>query len=829
MIPILYQTITEGTTPTNYGIGALTDAISCEVTEERNGAYELRLTYPANGLHAGDIAPNTIIKAKPNYTDNPQLFRVYKVGKNINGHFDVNAQHITYDLGGKVISTGSAGSITAACLLLTGSAGAFNITTDKVTAGDFAITEPSSVRSWFGGKQGSLLDVYGSGEWYYDNFNCQLKTARGQDRGVTIRYGKNLTELSQTISIENLCTGIIPYYVDSETGAVTYGAKVPTGLTISPDRDKAVDFSNEVDPESATPIASQLATIAAAYISKNQFTTASDSITLNFVQMRNLSDRVDLCDTVHIYFEALGISTSAKCIATTWDVLEDRYTSTTFGTAKTNITDTIVSQQQELKQTATRSAMSEAIERATEAITGNLGGYIVLHDSDSDGQPDELLIMDTPDISTSVKIWRWNQAGLGYSSTGYAGPYGLAITANGQIVADYITTGTLNANLIRAGVIEDVAHNSLIDLSDGRAILNNLIAKRNFYLKDANGVTRAEIVFNVGQGASFNLLASDGTYRGQYYYDETQGSWFQVADMNGNYVALIDTTNGYGGRIRLRDASGNNRVSAFASQNGGSVYIYDTAGLNVGQFFARNGGHVWLTNSTGGDSVDIFPGTYGGEVKLYSQTTQKRQVDLAAWSWGGGLWLYNANGDEIAVISAESNGGDFYIKSDSGTKAAEIAINSQGGGSLWLKDSGGNNRASLFVGSSGDGSLNLQDSSGTININCSGDTGVVTCVSVNQTSSRKVKENIEPIKDARKILELDAVKFDYKNKSHGTDLRGFIAEDVEKVLPNLVTKETEDTPASLNYIGMIPYLQQVIKEQDERIKALENKINNMGG
>ena len=126
-------------------------------------------------------------------------------------------------------------------------------------------------------------------------------------------------------------------------------------------------------------------------------------------------------------------------------------------------------------------------------------------------------------------------------------------------------------------------------------------------------------------------------------------------------------------------------------------------------------------------------------------------------------------------------------------------------------------------------SLGLLDSSETINILCSGDSGNVRCVSLTQTSSRKVKENIAPIEDAEKILELEAVRFDYKNKATGTDKRGFIAEDVAEILPNLVAPEAEGRPASLDYIGMIPYLQAVLKAQAEEIKELKAKIENMEG
>ena len=149
MIPILYSSssVTEGSVPTSYGIGALTDCIRCEASEERNGKYEMTLVYPANGIHADQIQYGSFIKAKPNFTDDPQLFQVYKIGKTMNGQFTVYCQHVSYLLSGKVITSGTAGSCTAACTLLTASAGGFTINTDKNVSADFNITEPSSVRS----------------------------------------------------------------------------------------------------------------------------------------------------------------------------------------------------------------------------------------------------------------------------------------------------------------------------------------------------------------------------------------------------------------------------------------------------------------------------------------------------------------------------------------------------------------------------------------------------------------------------------------------------------------------------------------------------------
>lgn len=454
MIPILYSTITEGEVPTNYGVGVLSDCLSCEVTEGRNGPFELVFTYAAQGIHAKSIVPNAFLMAKPNFTDDPQIFWIYKVSKVMNGRFTVNACHISYLLSGKVITSGTATSCIGACALLASQAGAFTITTDKSVSADFEITEPSSIRSWFGGKAGSLLDVYGTGEWHYDNFTCDLKLHRGADRGVEIRYGKNLTELSEEINIENLVTSIIPYYKNTDTGVKVVGDKITTGLMSDVIRDVAIDFTSDVDAESDTPISEQLVYFAHRYIDNNILTRALSTIKLDFVQLSSLQERVDLCDTVKIYFEALGIEASVKCISTTWDVLNERYTSVTFGDIKTDITDTIISNEKKIAEKVSTSQLEASVNHATELITGNLGGYVVLHDANGDGEPDELLIMNTDDISTATKVWRWNSAGLGYSSTGYSGTYGTAITANGEIVADFITTGTMSADLIRGGVLK---------------------------------------------------------------------------------------------------------------------------------------------------------------------------------------------------------------------------------------------------------------------------------------------------------------------------------------------------------------------------------------
>lgn len=99
------------------------------------------------------------------------------------------------------------------------------------------------------------------------------------------------------------------------------------------------------------------------------------------------------------------------------------------------------------------SVWEQAIQNATALITGQKGGYVVLNPAE---KPSEILIMDTPDINTAVNLWRFNSGGLGHSSNGYNGPFPLAMTMDGQIVADFITAGTLNADIIKAGTLQGI-------------------------------------------------------------------------------------------------------------------------------------------------------------------------------------------------------------------------------------------------------------------------------------------------------------------------------------------------------------------------------------
>lgn len=471
MTPILFQaTSTEWTTQ---GLGALSDAVSCTVTEERNGIFELEMQYPVSGVHFDEMQNRCIILAIPSPYRTAQPFRIYRITKPLNGICTVYAQHISYDLSGIPLNPFTAGSAPAAMAGLQSNAegeNPFRFWTDKSTAANFAVGVPSSIRSVLGGQTGSVLDVYG-GEYAWDGYTVRLYNQRGQDNGVRIAYGKNLTDLEQDENISNVATGIYPYWADTDGNLVVCDPKVvPAPGTYDFTRVVPVDFSQDFE---TAPTPAQLQARAESYVQVNNIGVPTVSIAVSFVQLEQteeyrdlaLLEKCDLCDTVTVQFERLGVDAKAEIVKIVTDVLLERYQSVEIGSIRANIADTIANQQQEIQRRPTASDMKQAVSNATNWIT-NGKGYVVAV-QDAGGNWSEILIMDTPDITTAKKVWRWNGGGFGFSSTGFNGPYTTAITQDGAIVADFITAGTMSASIVSGGALQSQNGYLVIDLNTG--------------------------------------------------------------------------------------------------------------------------------------------------------------------------------------------------------------------------------------------------------------------------------------------------------------------------------------------------------------------------
>jgi len=490
MIPILYQST--ATSWGNNGLGHLRDCISCKVTEERNGIYELEMQYPLSGAHYSEIAEECLLKARANDTSDLQMFRIYRTSKPINGVVTIYARHISYDLNGiPVTGLQVSGSTAASAMGLLFARGllthSFQAWSDIDTLSSTHFTKPNSVRSILGGQQGSILQNW-NGEYEFDNYIVRLWRSRGKSTDVVIEYGKNLTDANQDRNIENTYTHLLPYAVknDGQAEVIYYlsenDAEKLIQLSASElGREKAfpLDLSDKFSEGTAiTPQALQAA--AESWILVNHPERPKVNITASFVNLAQAKNyeaiapmqALQLCDTVTVRFVKLGIDATAKVIKTTYDVLAEKYISIEVGDAKSNFASTIVNQQQGInaivnavqEQTSGIGAMiNTAVTTATNAITGQNGGHVVL---DPPNNPYRILVLvDTDDIHTAQKVVQINGAGIGFSETGVNGEYVTAWTFGDRAFnADFITTGTFNALLIRAGAIISADGNSFFDL-----------------------------------------------------------------------------------------------------------------------------------------------------------------------------------------------------------------------------------------------------------------------------------------------------------------------------------------------------------------------------
>lgn len=497
MIPILYKE--DAIDFSTFGIGVLADTISCLVTEERNGAYELTLKYPLNGSLYGEIKKERIIKSKPNDLSDPQAFRIYRINIPINGIITIYAEHISYDLiniGVIPFSLINVAPQMAIDTLLKSTVLPHNFTfrTDYDVAKDFEVKKPQSVRACLGGTQGSLLNKWG-GEFEWDNFSIIHHKGRGNNKGVVIEYGKNLTKLDHDSDISEVYTDILPYAVissgDGNDVVCTLSEQIlPITSTLAKRKTLIKDMTDSFDSnEEITE--EKLREKTLKYISDNPLGVENPTITISFEPLwkqpeySSLLERVSLCDIVTVKHTEIGVSVKTKVIKTTYNTLLEKYTSITLGSTRSNFLKQVQSIESKIESTKTEvdkfpSLLNYAINTATKLITGNSGGYVILHSAAKDGKPYELLIMDKPNINDALKVWRWNVNGLGYSKNGYNGPYETAITSDGQIVANFITSGTLMANIIKAGVISSKDGSSYWNVDSGEVVLKSYVTNDDF-------------------------------------------------------------------------------------------------------------------------------------------------------------------------------------------------------------------------------------------------------------------------------------------------------------------------------------------------------------
>lgn len=784
---------------TTNGLGALSDAILCEVTEERNGEFELEMEYPVTGIRYKELQLRRIIMAKPNPYSDSQPFRIYAITKPINGIVTVNAAHISYDMSGYPVSVFVADTIQNAFINMMSASAVncpFSFSTDKTTTANMKVVKPSSMRSLLGGVEGSILDTYG-GEYEFDKYNVKLWNKRGADRGVSIRYGKNLTDLKQEENCSSVYTGVYPFWYSEQEGLVQLDEKILKAPgTYNFTRIYPLDLSQKWTDK---PTREQLKSAATSYINANNIGIPAVSLTVSFIQLSQsmeyseyaLLEDVHLCDTVKVEFTELNVSATAKCIKTIYDVISNKYVSIELGETRSNLASTISSQKQAISDSITKTFMQQAIENATQLISGGLGGYVIMHSSTGGKHPDEILIMDTDDIDTAKKVWRWNKGGLGYSSTGYNGPYALAMTQDGNIVADFVNTGTMSANRINGGTLILGGKNN----SNGTALIKD--SDGNVLVRlDRDGITLA---------------------------DEVQISYENILDA-ATKITKDTVTTEYVNSLKVK---------------ADSVDAEDITGIEIsGKIFS--GGTIKIGGSPFAPRVSSFYVDSDGNVTMNGTNTVREKLIMQdnEWTDEHGCIHFNKIGKNGEVAGK----GKTYIYAD------RIETGSCSLGGLEVS----NSVTSAKFRESNRGYCMCGHAEGHT-YHCDWD-GTTLWFEVDETwvwnsSDKRLKKNIESIKDGYidSIGNVDLVQYNLNRESYSDKQLyfGALAQDVVTQLQErgltadgikLLTKQKVSENDKELYYGMdyeqflilrIAYDEKKIRELEDKMTELLNRIENI--
>ena len=820
MIPYLYES-TE-TAFTSNGIGRLVDAISCTVTEERNGVYELEMEYPINGALFSEITNSRIIAAVPAEGKAKQPFRIYRIEKPLDGICTIYAEHISYQLSLIPVMPFSANTCAEALAGFVNNAAQpcpFMFWTNKATVANYSVDYPRPIRELLGGSQGSILDVFGTGEYEFDNWLVRLYVNRGADSGVTLRYAKNLTELNKDEDLTNVYTGVCPYWMDMQTGdLVTLPEKAVWASTASNypyKRTVVVDFSQEWQEK---PTVAQLRQRAQKYIADNNIGIPKTSIKVSFVNLADVEgvsigspsstlviparvegdtlkgvngtingdtvtlhdaywkvsydkykvlERINLCDTVTVVYEALGVSVTAEVIKTTYNVLLDRYDEIEIGEPKTTLAQQVLSLEQATAQAVAKAGfyanqvantLTKYVDDQTALITGGQGGFIVFG-YNADGQPEEMFIMDTDDMATATNVIRLNKNGIGFSTNGINGPYTSAWTIDGVFNADFIGAGSLSANLITAGTM-------LADRIMGGTL--KLGGARN-----TNGV-------------------------------------LEIYDSSGNLIGSIDNTGAFiKGQIEVQTANYSNAGTTFSAKYDYLHWL--SSGVSYSTYkFASFGGEFWINGTPDTKKYWLKANSGPQEMLLTSYFFSHRAVVVGAKS------------EEINGDQALSQGILFDELIDRSNYRYYMSMVNLSGTSYFSIDI----RRSQYVISLGDGAtFKLYSTYATINGNT---------VAYQSSSSRRYKHDIKPLDgdlDPHRLLDLPVFQFRY-NKGHtlqyadmeGQTLPGFIAEDVDEHYPSAVIHDHDGKVESWDERRIIPGMLALIQEQADKIKDLESRL-----
>ncbi len=664
---------------------------------------------------------------------------------------------------------------------------------------------------------GGFLQVrYENGVRYLDYLADSLNTNK-----QTIKLGKNLIDYTSNIDSTDIATAIIPLgakLAESSIEGLEERLSIKSvndGLDYVFDQDavnsygwiyKTVTWDDVTTPEA-------LKEKAEKYLAEIQFENVvieAKALDLHFedsaVEKFKLSDKIRVVSAPH------GLNKYFRLTKLTRNLNNPEKDTITLGkderlslTAKSNKENAVIKQEIEKSN---NSIMEQAIANATQLITNAMGGYVYKTN-------EELYIMDTDNPETATRVWRWNINGLGYSSTGINGEYGLAMTMDGAIVADLITAGSMYADRIRGGTLK------LGGANNANGVLQVLDASGNVVGKwDKDGITLPS-----GTKISWENVTNQPTIPSKTS-QLTNDSGFETASSIKNTVITkdyIETLNVKAGSVAAENITGT-KISG-KTIDGGTIN-----GATI------KGGSIEVSGAT-----NTTP-----KIKVVNSATDA-YIDICP----GAIRYFNADGDTL--ISILGSLAMMTLTDAAGRKASVSPTSISVEGTVNANNISIKGNATLQNGCTVTGVISATDtisSGGGLNANGGGiysygdiyAEGTIATPSWSSASDRKMKQNIEDVEREEALCLLEGIslrKYQFTAEPNVQRI-GFIAQEVQEVLSDnnldgslfvqhITNPHTEEEHLGLNYLDMCSVLWKGWQILNEEIKELKNEINTLKG
>ncbi len=622
MIPVIFKPGEKDFT-TN-GLGRLIDATRCEITEEANGKYELEMDYPAISRFSDYFENGYQIKAKPNDLEEYHIFEIKQTFKDtFTNSIVIYAQSRTYKLGNRqvrLVTVDNRNGSEAMKLIEQNMDEPCDIKLHSdINTASSTIFEARNVLNCIAGEQGSLLQYWG-GEIKREPFKLSLLRRRGRDNVGTVRYGKDLKGLTIKFDWQSIVTKVLPF-AELQSGADgtsqrIYGNAVKSEyITKYPDvYAQYVQFTEDQgvkDLSSLNKVAGKYFTTLYPGSDKPKVSIELEIEKLTdseeakeFAKMRNYN----LFDTFTVYHNFYDIDIQTKVTGIVYDALAEKTIKITAGDIQVAFYKQQSQDFQEAIKTLTKKGyMSNFIDYITDLINGVKGGSILQYPKN---RPHTLYFMDTDSTDTAKNVIAINNQGIGFSTTGWKGPFRNAWTIDGILNADFIRAGKIRSDIFETSFN---AYGDILRLVNGA-------------LQAWNGKTK--IMELTKQGLEFwngnSHIGSIGT-KGNPFPD--------LRDVNGNLVVSD-------GNSLLLVADNPQKIIGLSNQSGAGHLITGLTQFFVGNnfnFFGPKGSKSTITVDrliVGGKEVIPGDGSGGNDGDVPPElTTEKEKNAWAVWQF----------------------------------------------------------------------------------------------------------------------------------------------------------------------------------------------------